>query len=78
MTHPLIGLIMLGISLMAGRRLLNGWTTRKMVLFGKYRDWGPFDRHEQPVRFWLATVWAAACTMTLPLWIWAFIEDSLT
>ena len=68
---------MLGISVMAGQRLFTGWVARKMVFFGKYRDWGPFDRETQPTRFWLCTAWLAIFSLAFPVWIWGLLDGSL-
>jgi hypothetical protein len=50
---------LVGLAWMTGKRLLRGWQEDQMAFFGSYRDWGPFDRDQQPVRFWLSTLWAA-------------------
>jgi hypothetical protein len=68
---------MLAISCMAGPRLYQGWHSQKMVFFGQYRDWGPFDRKAQPIRFWLCTAWITFATLAFPIWVWGLLDGSL-
>jgi proline iminopeptidase len=66
-----------GPLLAASYALAHPSAVSKMVFFGQFRDWGPFDRERQPVRFWLSITWAALFSLAFPLWIWALIEEGM-
>ena len=70
----LAGLFSVGISLMAGKRLIDGLSSGEIVFFGKVKDWGPFSRTKQPIRFWLSTAWAAFFSLSLGFWLAAMMR----
>ena len=68
-TAVVVGIVSLAITILAIPKLVEGLRSGKMVLIGQFRDWGPFDRATQPIRYWLSIVWAAFASGAFFYWI---------